>query len=169
MALSAYPLQSIKVKGSGWRLTLIHVGQRNINSLATITINSLSFVETTVYPFTYLSWISIESQPHSLHKLRTMLYIYIYNFSYIWLVNWWMYHASNAFPLSCDFDEKSFGCFTSSYSWMWSTIARTCNPTLKRNYEADRDVIGCQDIEEIISICPRISVINLADFKTESN
>lgn len=46
---------------------------------------------------------------------------------------------------------------------------RTCNPTLKRNYEADRDVIGCQDIEEIISICPRISVINLADFKTESN
>lgn len=146
MALSAYPLQSIKVKGSGWRLTLIHVGQRNINSLATITINSLSFVETTVYPFTYLSWISIESQPHSLHKLRTMLYIYIYNFSYIWLVNWWMYHASNAFPLSCDFDEKSFGSFTSSYSWMrsnlqshvetklWSRSWRHRLPRHRRNY-----------------------------------
>lgn len=53
MALSAYPLQSIKVKGCGWRLTLIHVGQRNINSLAMITINSLSFVETTVYLLAY--------------------------------------------------------------------------------------------------------------------
>lgn len=54
MALSVYPLQSIKVKGSGWRLTLIHVGQRNINSLAMITINSLSFVETTVSHYSHI-------------------------------------------------------------------------------------------------------------------